>query len=482
MFGRVGQLGGIDGEELPSRNQNSEDLDERTRHQLKVILQYLQEKELLEALTALESETGVSYTDGDLPVFGVLEASLDMFKNHFECNDVLGKGQEDAGARAAEEAIQKLERGVCCTGPCSSCPGPADSLGANVTAVAWVATKFDELLSVVATADRRLRLLGGFGGEVLAEYADFSSPPLSVDVAKAAEPAGSRCQELLVTTMGGEAHLLQLERKLVQHQEEVYPSPAGQVEKWSIQARQLFRDHQKQVTSGRFAPASDEVGGSSHFVTASRDHKAQFYSRTDGKFCLIGTVAMQGEVTCCAWLGHTTCILAARDDHELHYWDMCSDGVSLPKESLRANLNALGDSIVSFTVLALAVSPNRSMVAACTDKCRVIVLQPFTSRQLRNLYGAVIGEYDMPSVCFSLDSSFLYVTSTLPHAGDQRLPADEDKPFTALVGQIAIFEVRKAQLVLQLACHEKAVRCLDRHPLSENLVTGSFDKRVKYWG
>ena len=86
-----------------------------------------------------------------------------------------------------------------------------------------------------------------------------------------------------------------------------------------------------------------------------------------------------------------------------------------------------------------------------------------------------------------------------------------------LCGQLAIFELRSARLVLQLPCHEKAVRgptlarhmgrtsgehagdmqgtcrghgdvivvivqgCFDRHPFTEMLVTGSFDKTVKFW-
>ena len=45
------------------------------------------------------------------------------------------------------------------------------------------------------------------------------------------------------------------------------------------------------------------------------------------------------------------------------------------EESLRVNLNVLGDSVVSFAVLALSASPDGSMVAACTDRSRVIVLQ-----------------------------------------------------------------------------------------------------------
>lgn len=45
------------------------------------------------------------------------------------------------------------------------------------------------------------------------------------------------------------------------------------------------------------------------------------------------------------------------------------------QESTRVNLNALGDRVVSFAVLALSASPDGSMVAACTDRSRVIVLQ-----------------------------------------------------------------------------------------------------------
>ena len=49
---------------------------------------------------------------------------------------------------------------------------------------------------------------------------------------------------------------------------------------------------------------------------------------------------------------------------------------------MRVNLNALGDRVVYFAVLALSVSPNGSMVAACTDRSRVIVLQ-VPQRQIR---------------------------------------------------------------------------------------------------
>ncbi|CAK9024858.1 5'-cyclic phosphodiesterase pde-4 [Durusdinium trenchii] len=140
------------------------------------------------------------------------------------------------------------------------------------------------------------------------------------------------------------------------------------------------------------------------------------------------------------------------------------------QETLRVNLNARGDRVVSFAILALCVAPSGTMLAACTDKSRVIVLQARSNRQLRNLYGASVNEYDLPSVCFSLDGCFLYVSSSLPQ------PSSAPEAVKALCGQVAVFELKTAKLVLQLPCHEKAVRCFDRHPSEEWLVTGSFDK------
>ena len=51
---------------------------------------------------------------------------------------------------------------------------------------------------------------------------------------------------------------------------------------------------------------------------------------------------------------------------------------------------------------------------------------------------------------FSLDACFLYVSSSLPQ------PAHEE--VEALCGQIAVFELRSAKLVLQLSCHQKSIR------------------------
>lgn len=279
----------------------------------------------------------------------------------------------------------------------------------------------------------------------------------------------TKCQEIVATSMGGEVLLISLHR------------PGGAKDGWSIEIAQEFKDHTKHVTSARFAPVAENASQSQFFVTVSRDWKANVYSRcTDNTqmFARVGTVSMSAEVTCCCWVNASTFVLAARDDSFLHYWDASSTGV---KERLKTNLNALGDNVASFAVLALAVSPDGKLMAATNDKSRTILFQTFTDRQLRNYYGAVVDEYDIPSVCFSLDQSFLYVTSSLPQSAVKLAEEAGKENVKPMCGQLAIFEVRTGELMLRLPCHEKPIRCLDRHPYSEKIVTGSFDKTVRFW-
>lgn len=453
----------------------AEDLDERTRHQYLAVLQFLRHHNLLETLSALESETGLSYNDGDLPTGGVLEGALDMFAN-YQAGGTPGKEpKEDAAAKAAEEALRALEPGACCTGPCWSSPEPVEGFSANVTAVAWAATRYDELLTVVASSDRRLSLLNG--SEVLTELSGLESPPLSLDMAPVTEAqlGSNGCQEVLATFMGGEVLLLHLKRPAPGGKGE---SPSGDVGEWHLEISQRFKDHTKHVTSGCFAPLDGDQGSpTAHFITVSRDWQANLYRRAPSAFGLVTSVRMTGEVTCACWLNSASFAFAVREDHHLHYWDVAADG-ERPKERMKINMNALGDTVVSFAVLSLAASPDGSLVAACTDKSRIIVFQAFSNRQLRNLYGAVVDDYDVPSVCFSLDMAFIYGTSTLPQAAVQE---DDDRVNQGMSGQITVFDVKSGERVLQLPAHKKAVRCMRRHPLSEMLVTGSFDKTVRYW-
>mmetsp|Transcript_40489 Transcript_40489/g.75885 ORF Transcript_40489/g.75885 Transcript_40489/m.75885 type:complete len:476 (-) Transcript_40489:57-1484(-) len=466
------------GEKEAERHEAPEDLDDKTRRQYLAIMQYLMDREFIETLSAFESETGLKYNEGSVPVASVLETSLDMFASY-------SKGK-DASKPTADEELLQVEEGICCTA--QSPMTPKEAIKTNVIAVAWAALREDDLTALVATADRRLRLLGS-DGSALAEFTSLSSPVLGLDVSPSSASAAARTagQEVLATAMGGEVVLLHLRRPL---------SAAGDEDDaaFALELKQQFKDHTKHATAGRFAPPREDGSLSLNFVTISRDRKANLYSREseadDGgaaKFVLSGSVSFVGEVTCCCWASARTFVLAARDDHHLHYWDVGEGPADQPSLRLKTSLNANNDGVVSFAVLAIATSPDHQLIAACTDKSRVIVLKAFTNVQLRNLYGAVVDEYDVPSISFSLDRCFLYATSSIAAQALAKRQQDESERAgnsvtrAAECGKVAIFEVKSGQLVLQLHCHEKPVRCMQRHPHTEAIITGSFDKAVKYW-
>eukprot|EP00928_Gymnodinium_smaydae_P019063 TRINITY_DN17282_c0_g1_i1.p1 TRINITY_DN17282_c0_g1~~TRINITY_DN17282_c0_g1_i1.p1 ORF type:complete len:470 (-),score=67.51 TRINITY_DN17282_c0_g1_i1:82-1491(-) len=457
-------------ESAGGRGDADVEVDARTRRQYLAILQYLRSHELMETLCAMEAETGVSYEEGSLPQAALLEGCFDMFEGYAGAGaDKSGKATESS-LQCAEDTFVERETGVCCTGAAPI--GDVDEglqLGANVTAVCWAPVRCSDMVSVVASADRRIRVLDSSesgDGNVLCEYSGLPSPPLSVDASR--EVGTSADTLILVTMMGGEAFLLQLRR------------PLDEGEKcWTLELVQQFKNHQKHSTAGKFSPPAKDGGASMHFLTISRDHQALVYSRRENstEFLLAASQRFASEVTSCCWVSPTTFALAVRDDHQLHYWDVASGAAGGASERSKVNLNALGDSVVSFAVLSLTCSSDGAFVAICTDKSRIIVMPVFSSTQIRNLYGATVDEYDVPTVRFSLDGTFLYATSSLPHV--QKAATERD--VSAICGEIAIFELRTGELVLKLPCHTKPVRCLDRHPFKEALVTGSFDKTVRFW-
>lgn len=430
-----------------------EELDDSTRQKYLAIMQFLTERELIETLVAFEKETGIKYS-GAFRVNNILQTALDMFAKY---SPDMGEG-----AAPSEEDAFQLEGGICCTGQSI---GDGATVKTNVTSVVWAVASYDEHTAVVATTDKKVAVLNESG--VLAELDGFASPVLGLDAGPmVTTPDGLEVHDVLACQMGGEVSTLRLRR----------PKDDGS---WSLEVVQQFKDHSKHVSSGRFAPPPAEGGAPQHFVTVSRDHCANVYRRDpSGVWALVGTARMQAEVTCCCWLSDRTFAFTAREDHNLRYWDVDGSASGLPCEKMKTNLNALGDSVVSFAVLAIAVSPDRQLVAVSTDKSRVIVLRAFTDKQLRNLYGAIAEEYDMPSVAFSADQTYLYATTTLPMTESIKERGLDDK---AMCGQIVVFELMSGHPVLKLPCHTKPVRSLSRHPLSEALVTGSFDKTVRFW-
>jgi len=353
--------------------------------------------------------------------------------------------------------VLKIEQGVCCV---SQEPAVRTTFSSNVTSVAWVAVHESDLLGLAATTDRVVHVLDN-NGKTLSQLPSLPSPPLFLDV----EPIQNEDidgVDVLITCIGGEVLLAWLR----------FPAEGSEL---SLNIQQQWRDHRKQVTCGRFSLAAQE-GRCRFFTTISRDCKSHVYTREGPSFIFAGSVESNAEFLSSCWVSDTTFVLASRGDYMLRYWTVNSGGAEKNlSQTLQVNLNATGDTIVSFAVLAMALSRDRKLLAICTDKSRIIVYETFGQTQLRNLYGSSCDEYDVPSLCFSHDRSFLYATSSV----SAEAPRSDGGPFVA--GQVAIFEVFSGQVVFQLRCHAKPVRCMALHPHMEAIMTGSFDKTVQYW-
>ena len=115
-----------------------------------------------------------------------------------------------------------------------------------------------------------------------------------------------------------------------------------------------------------------------------------------------------------------------------------------------------------------------------TDKSRIIMFAANSGHQLRNFYGAVNDLYDdaLFNVCqlkllirgrrytqcrvaWSPNNSYVYCTS-------------QDHT-------VCVWEVATQRLVHRLKGHTKTLRDIDVVPSSGALVTGSFDRSLRFW-
>ena len=129
---------------------------------------------------------------------------------------------------------------------------------------------------------------------------------------------------------------------------------------------------------------------------------------------------------------------------------------------------SLRDPRTAYTTLELAWNPEHRLLAACTSRNSCLLFKlpvEFSNDEwkspcaLKAFYGMSIGIYDLPSVAFSLDGTFLYVTS--------------DK-------EIMVFEVKSGHKIFVLQASEtRSIRCMRRHRELDILATVSFDKYLK---
>eukprot|EP00842_Homolaphlyctis_polyrhiza_P004143 jgi/Hompol1/472/HPOL_002503-RA len=315
----------------------------------------------------------------------------------------------------------------------------------------------DDTVSIILTGstDKSLKLSDATSGQILASFDHFGSPILSIAV-HPLEPAIVVC-----TNMDGSATLINIGSRTI-------------IASW--------KDHTKYVTRSAFSPDGQWL------VTGSYDRSINVYKRTGGvnpepvfskrhavpfkgaveSLCFVpqsfATPAQQNQspqsVTADASESIFRVVVGVRDDHNLHY-------ISLdPSEtfaSMTANMNANGDSWISFVPVYLAPSPSGHHIAVYTDAKagRIIIYETGTSRIVRDLWGVDADGFSQASCCWHPSGHYLFASS-------------EDRT-------TVVYHVGSGRIVSKLAGHEGLIRQIAFDPVLNALLTCSYDKTVRVW-
>lgn len=147
--------------------------------------------------------------------------------------------------------------------------------------------------------------------------------------------------------------------------------------------------------------------------------------------------------------------IGSREDHLIHLVNLNS------LERREINMNALGDTHISFTPMDLSVSPNGRYLLVSTDKDRLILYSLATGNVIRTFYGASNDGYSNPKHCWHPTGLYIYSTS---------------QNYT-----IVVWEVATMKVVAELKGHTNTVRDLYFSAENSTLISAGFDKTVHVW-
>lgn len=233
-------------------------------------------------------------------------------------------------------------------------------------------------------------------------------------------------------------------------------------ERWIVNSN---HDHTKYVTSVAFSP------NSLYYVSASTDGTVAVYKRPDvesatqsDEFAATSEPAWslhhkfeyRSAVESVAWYSDNLLYVAPREDNYVHVIDM-----DLKRETTKYNLNASKDDHVSFSVMNMAFSPDRTLLALATDQHRLLVLASQSDIQVRNCYSLQNDGYSTPRLAWSKSGKLLYITQQN--------------------ATVFVYDVSEGRQVTTLRGHEVNVRDIDTHHTQDALVSVSFDKTLKLW-
>eukprot|EP00457_Paulinella_chromatophora_P007929 gb/GEZN01007955.1/.p1 GENE.gb/GEZN01007955.1/~~gb/GEZN01007955.1/.p1 ORF type:complete len:430 (-),score=69.70 gb/GEZN01007955.1/:194-1462(-) len=394
---------------------------------IKAIIQFLETQNLEVTVETLKQESKVRLDGGGSPTeANTLLKALALYKEA-KYTEKAQSAQETLAADCLADALQKLQ--------CIS-EQYADRLHhsfeelhvSNIIALKVLKTQG---LNVFASgsADKCVNIVDFKEKRVLKKISSFPAPVLTL--CWNTQPT----QILAVACMNGSIHVVD----------------ASATSDTNGSVIQSLHEHKKYVVALAWSPDGKYLASGSHDQTV----RVYGWDPKTKRLTFTKEFLFANQVESLLW-HQKKLLVAVRADNCLHLID--ADVFTMKKHF---NLNARGDSHVSFSALALAGSPKEDFLLVSTDNHRIIMLDAKSGHQVRNFYGAKNDEYSNPAIAWSKDGRYIYSSS-------------QDN-------LIYCWDAASEKVVATLKGHDRQVRDLDFDPSSQSLISCGFDRSVKIW-
>eukprot|EP01084_Bolivina_argentea_P153897 268316_1 len=443
--------------ERPMYSNSYNPMHTRRNKAIQIIYQFLQEENLTQTLNTLEQETRIGY-DNESKEFGVLLEAIDL-RNAYYC------AQSKSSSNTQNYIDILRSKSTLDEKPCINLLYKFHSIHQsnilcidifyykNITyIICGLATRSLMILSCENIFNYSSQKSDKYNEEehkynvkdcksrIISEINGLNGPPLYIGIDK------QYGQYAIIACMDGSIYIIDLYSTIL--------TPNN----WKYKC---MKHHKKYVIIGRWSDSSKYI------LTASHDNKSTLYkfekNNINNEFNVnkIHQYEFGSCVEAITWISHNEFIISVRNSNFLEYYKIDDNGTDYLQPYLKCNINAFGDSHISFCIGDMHISKNKNFILAKTDHEKVLLMINKSEEILKTYYGSHSDLYTYTRCCFSKYEKYIYASHH---------------------NEFVIWDVSTGKLIYrQSNAHKKTLRdmCLDKkHGL---IVTASFDRTIKIW-
>ena len=375
---------------------------------LQLIFQFLQSRGLIATIAQLEEES--LHVNAGI----VGETTLDELADEF-----LKRKTSDISS--TDSLICEIPpAGICATNVLSTVESIHGS--ANPTCVAFHPTDSD--IVITGATDKQI-IKRQQGKELMSKT--LPSPPLCMDWAD---------EWIVVGCMGGEVVVISAQ---------------------SFAEITILKPHG--INRINYVQFSSHLGNK--FATCGKELSVAIYASP--QWAIYATIQCKKEVASLCWISDDCLCVAETGECILTVWSIQDKKTQIVGQ-ICMNLAIYDPRESEYTALTMAVDNTCKFLTVCTNRNSALLFSipekwnKDPEVPIKVLYGMSVGIYDVPSIAFSIDSSFVYVSS--------------DK-------EIVVFEAKTGFKAFTInVSASRSIRNMKRHPLVDKLATVSFDKQL----